>query len=76
MNTNSVPDDVFDRVPILNYVPPHYRGWVIVAAWVIPYAARYAHAFANGRGVFGSAHAVLFGTNTPSAPKTTPAAQG
>jgi len=53
-------------IPILNLIPEKYRGWVLVAAWALPYVTRAAHSLYTGRGIVGAVKGILFGTNTPA----------
>ena len=53
---------------LVNLVPEKYRGLVIAGSLFLPMLTRWLYALANGRGLFGSFHAVLFGTNTPASP--------
>mgnify|MGYP003351676955 CR=1 FL=1 len=51
--------------PILDLIPPGYRGIAIVMFVGIPYLTRAYHALSNNGGLKGVWNAIMFGTNGP-----------
>jgi len=63
-------------IPFIGYIPEKYRGMVILAILLFPYATRAYYALANGGGLVGACRSILWGTNTPKAPTPSPSGEG